>query len=102
MHSGRQIRPYMSDHIQNRWQKKRNALQTAAKIVKQELARDKHWLPLQMVLENCVVSLTEDPEPELYAFLRAGPRAELAFSGEETKIGICTCGGLCPGLVSKN
>src|SRR3954453_1987290 len=31
-------------------------------------------------------------------FELAGPRAKLFFNGKETRAGIVTCGGLCPGL----
>jgi 6-phosphofructokinase 1 len=33
-----------------------------------------------------------------YKFLRAGARKEVVFKGEETRVAIVTCGGLCPGL----
>ena len=36
-------------------------------------------------------------EPGLQ-FELAGPRAKLFFDGKETRAGIVTCGGLCPGL----
>ncbi|NNE95173.1 MAG: ATP-dependent 6-phosphofructokinase [Acidimicrobiales bacterium] len=32
------------------------------------------------------------------AFVRAGPRAELAFDPADVRAGLVTCGGLCPGL----
>lgn len=33
-----------------------------------------------------------------FQFERAGPRAQLFFDPKETRAGIVTCGGLCPGL----
>ena len=38
-----------------------------------------------------------DAEPGLQ-FELAGPRAKLFFDAKETRAGIVTCGGLCPGL----
>ena len=37
------------------------------------------------------------PEDELL-FELAGPRAKLFFDPKQTRAGIVTCGGLCPGL----
>lgn len=31
-------------------------------------------------------------------FIKSGPRKEIFFDPEETKVCIVTCGGLCPGL----
>ena len=31
-------------------------------------------------------------------FLRAGARKKVFFNGEDVRVGIVTCGGLCPGL----
>lgn len=31
-------------------------------------------------------------------FLRAGARKKVVFNGEDVRVGIVTCGGLCPGL----
>jgi hypothetical protein len=53
----------------------------------------------QVVLEKAVVRIGQETGKR-YGFLRAGPRAELAFAGKEARIAIVTCGGLCPGLVS--
>jgi 6-phosphofructokinase 1 len=33
-----------------------------------------------------------------HAFVRAGPRARIAWRTGEAKAAIVTCGGLCPGL----
>jgi 6-phosphofructokinase 1 len=38
------------------------------------------------------------PPPEELLFELAGPRAELFFDPKQTRAGIVTCGGLCPGL----
>src|SRR5678815_2685324 len=40
-----------------------------------------------------------DAEPGLQ-FELAGPRAKLFFDAKQTRAGIVTCGGLCPGSVS--
>ena len=36
--------------------------------------------------------------PEDFLFELAGPRAKLFFDSRKTRVGIVTCGGLCPGL----
>ena len=35
---------------------------------------------------------------ESIKFLKGGPRKDIFFNPEETKVAIVTCGGLCPGL----
>ena len=49
------------------------------------------------VLFNVIVDPDEPPKEELL-FEVAGPRAQLFFDAKETRAGIVTCGGLCPGL----
>lgn len=39
-----------------------------------------------------------EPPPEPLLFELAGPRAKLFFDPRQTRAGIVTCGGLCPGL----
>ena len=38
------------------------------------------------------------PPPEEITFELAGPREKLFFDPKETRAGIVTCGGLCPGM----
>ena len=47
--------------------------------------------------EQIVRGAQVSPEPELL-FELAGPRAKLFFDPKQTRAGIVTCGGLCPGL----
>ncbi|EKX45877.1 hypothetical protein GUITHDRAFT_163159 [Guillardia theta CCMP2712] len=50
-----------------------------------------------IILEKVVLKPDQEGG-DCFAFVRAGPRAKIAFLGSETRIGIVTCGGLCPGL----
>jgi 6-phosphofructokinase 1 len=47
-------------------------------------------------LENHMKCKESDVPPE--SFEKAGPREEIFFEPAKTKVGIVTCGGLCPGL----
>jgi 6-phosphofructokinase 1 len=49
------------------------------------------------VPEQIVRDPQAPPVPELL-FELAGPRAKLFFDPKQTRAGIVTCGGLCPGL----
>ena len=49
------------------------------------------------VLFNVIVD-PEAPPKEEFLFEVAGPREMLYFDAKETRAGIVTCGGLCPGL----
>lgn len=49
------------------------------------------------VAEQIVWTLETPPAAELF-FELAGPRANLYFDPKQTRAGIVTCGGLCPGL----
>ena len=49
------------------------------------------------VLFNVVVDPDQPPSEE-FLFELAGPRARLFFDPQQTRAGIVTCGGLCPGL----
>ena len=51
-----------------------------------------------LLLPEEIVKDSKTPaSPELF-FELAGPRARLFFDPEQTRAGIVTCGGLCPGL----
>lgn len=45
---------------------------------------------------NCYNDLKEGQEP--VSFEKAGPKEQIYFDPSKTKVGIVTCGGLCPGL----
>ena len=45
-----------------------------------------------------IVRDPQAPQPEELLFELAGPRAKLFFDPRQTRAGIVTCGGLCPGL----
>ncbi|NMC40561.1 MAG: ATP-dependent 6-phosphofructokinase [Bacteroidales bacterium] len=47
-------------------------------------------------LENFKICLEKKEEP--LSFEKAGPRDHIFFEPAKTKVGIVTCGGLCPGL----
>jgi 6-phosphofructokinase 1 len=47
-------------------------------------------------LENFHKCKVSDEEP--VSFEKAGPRENIFFEPAKTKVGIVTCGGLCPGL----
>lgn len=47
-------------------------------------------------LKNFQTCIKENKEP--ISFEKAGPCSELYFEPAKTKVGIVTCGGLCPGL----
>jgi 6-phosphofructokinase 1 len=49
------------------------------------------------VLLNVEVRAGRDLPPPLL-FERAGPRSEIYFEPKDTRVGIVTCGGLCPGI----
>jgi 6-phosphofructokinase 1 len=44
------------------------------------------------------VEITEGATPSAAGFERAGPRQRIFFDPASTRVGIVTCGGLCPGL----
>ena len=48
------------------------------------------------VPEHIIHGLPAPPEESLFEL--AGPRAQLFFDPQQTRAGIVTCGGLCPGL----
>ena len=54
----------------------------------------------RVVFHDTVSQLSElgRPPPELPSFEPGGPRRRLFFPPGATKVGIVTCGGLCPGL----
>ena len=47
---------------------------------------------------NVYDTLKNDPLDSSNLMQKAGPREYIYFSPDEVKAGICTCGGLCPGL----
>ena len=59
---------------------------------KKHFIKDKHRLPYSII-----VGQASTPDDKL-AFELAGPREKLFFNPKETRVGIVTCGGLCPGL----
>src|SRR5690606_24236041 len=40
----------------------------------------------------------EEADPQVELFERAGQRQRIYFDPRETRVGVVTCGGLCPGL----
>ncbi|GAB5356180.1 hypothetical protein AAMO2058_000268900 [Amorphochlora amoebiformis] len=54
----------------------------------------------EKVMVDIAVCKGELCEDDARSFLRAGPREELYFDPKEVRVGIVTCGGLCPGLNS--
>src|SRR5690349_2900058 len=50
------------------------------------------------VPEHIVFDPSSPPKSNGQLFELAGPRAKLFFDPKETRAGIVTCGGLCPGL----
>jgi 6-phosphofructokinase 1 len=59
---------------------------------KSHFINDSHRLPYMIIKGK-----SSPPEDDLF-FELAGPREKLYFNPESTKVGIVTCGGLCPGL----
>lgn len=61
----------------------------------------KHWVDEGVRVPSRLLrhadGRTDEAEPDLL-FELAGPRRKLFFRPEETRAGIVTCGGLCPGL----
>ncbi len=62
------------------------------KSPKKYFVNDTHQLPY-LIIEG-----QEIPDEDDLSFELAGPREKLFFDPEKTKVGIVTCGGLCPGL----
>lgn len=59
---------------------------------KRHFVNDTHRLP-----HNIIQGQKTPVENELF-FELAGPREKLFFDPEKTRVGVVTCGGLCPGL----
>jgi 6-phosphofructokinase 1 len=57
-----------------------------------------HVINDQTRVSQNIVHLTGEPAREGLEFELAGPRAKLFFDPPNTRAGIVTCGGLCPGL----
>ncbi len=49
-------------------------------------------------VSSCLIRDPDAPPTEELLFELAGPRARLFFDPQQTRAGIVTCGGLCPGL----
>ncbi len=49
-------------------------------------------------LRGCQKCRAEEPESLPLSFERAGPRKFIYFDPSKTRVGIVTCGGLCPGI----
>jgi 6-phosphofructokinase 1 len=49
-------------------------------------------------IPEVIVRDPQSPAPPELVFELAGPRAKLFFDPKQTRVGIVTCGGLCPGL----
>lgn len=47
-----------------------------------------------------VVRKDTSSDIEVRELLRGGPRDQIFFNPQETRVAIATCGGLCPGLNS--
>jgi 6-phosphofructokinase 1 len=54
----------------------------------------------RVLVDDTLATAVGRPEPisELPAFEAGGPRRRIFFDPSQTRIGIVTCGGLCPGL----
>ncbi|QDT65883.1 ATP-dependent 6-phosphofructokinase [Calycomorphotria hydatis] len=52
----------------------------------------------QILVNDALYSQPADPNAPRSAFELAGPREKIFFEPSQTKVGIVTCGGLCPGL----
>ncbi|MBN1941984.1 MAG: ATP-dependent 6-phosphofructokinase [Phycisphaerae bacterium] len=59
-----------------------------------EFVRDEH----RILVEDRIDRLMETPLVALPAFESAGPRRKIFFDPKKVRVGIVTCGGLCPGL----
>ncbi len=66
--------------------------ESTIKSPKSHFINDSHRIPNMIIKGQS--SLPEDN----HFFELAGPREKLYFDPESTKVGIVTCGGLCPGL----
>ncbi len=58
----------------------------------------RHFTDDKQRLPNLIVKGQQSPDEDDLFFELAGPREKLFFNPEETRVGIVTCGGLCPGL----
>jgi len=62
------------------------------KSPKSHFVNDNHRIP------NTIIKDDESAAGDKLQFEMAGPREKLFFDPESTRVGIVTCGGLCPGL----
>ena len=58
----------------------------------------KHFVNESHQLPYLIIEGQDIPDEDDLSFELAGPREKLFFDPENTKVGIVTCGGLCPGL----
>ena len=58
----------------------------------------RHYIDEKQRLPNLIIKGQQSPAEDDLFFELAGPREKLFFDPEFTKVGIVTCGGLCPGL----
>ncbi|EFJ36587.1 hypothetical protein SELMODRAFT_438337 [Selaginella moellendorffii] len=52
----------------------------------------------EAIAQNIVMDVDKPVDQNQRYFARAGPRERVFFEGEEVKVAIVTCGGLCPGM----
>ncbi len=58
----------------------------------------RYYIDEKQRLPNLIIKGQQSPAEDDLFFELAGPRENLFFDPEFTKVGIVTCGGLCPGL----
>jgi len=58
----------------------------------------RHFVDEKQRLPNLIVKGQQSPAEDDLFFELAGPREKLFFDPKHTRVGIVTCGGLCPGL----
>ena len=58
----------------------------------------RHFVENNLRLPNHILQGELQSDGDDFFFELAGPREKLFFDPEKTKVGIVTCGGLCPGL----
>ena len=58
----------------------------------------RHFVNDQFSVPEYILKKGKPPEEEGLLFELAGPREKIYFDPKETRAGIVTCGGLCPGL----
>eukprot|EP00698_Gefionella_okellyi_P012161 TRINITY_DN3250_c0_g1_i2.p1 TRINITY_DN3250_c0_g1~~TRINITY_DN3250_c0_g1_i2.p1 ORF type:complete len:376 (-),score=76.88 TRINITY_DN3250_c0_g1_i2:483-1610(-) len=51
-----------------------------------------------VVLQEIIHTTAAGRKRQLHSFVRAGPRPNIVFKGEDVHAAIVTCGGICPGI----